>query len=146
MIPAYVAVVAVLRGRTAPPARSPTEKEFVAEEVRDEPWWAFNYYLGSLKSRIVVNADTLTTAADLVSLAAHEAYPGHHTEHAVKEQRPDPRPGKAGGTVPRLVPTPQALVSEGIAEAGLDFCAGAVNFQSIGEPGIQEGFNILQRC
>jgi hypothetical protein len=89
------------------------------EEVHDEPWWAFNYYLGNLTSRIVMNSDQATTAADLVTLASHEAYPGHHTEHAVKEQLLVRDQGYLEESL-QLVPTPQALVSEGIAEHGLE--------------------------
>ena len=52
--------------------------------------------------------------AELVDLVAHEAYPGHHTEHAWKEHLL-----VDAGVVEEslvLVPTPQSLVSEGIAE------------------------------
>ena len=31
------------------------------EAVTDEPWWAFNYYLGDLRSRVVLNVDVPTT-------------------------------------------------------------------------------------
>src|SRR5262249_29168569 len=80
------------------------------EPVRDEPWWAFNYFLGGLRSRVVINLDNPTASDDLVELAAHEVYPGHHTEHALKE--------KLLGETIQMVPTPAALVSEGIAETG----------------------------
>jgi len=80
MVPALGATIAVLRRRTAGLVELPAAEELVVEEARNEPWAAFNYYLGGLRSRFVVNADTLTTASDLVTLAAREAYPGHHTE------------------------------------------------------------------
>ena len=118
IVAAYVDVVQVLRSRTALLLELPEGEEFVAEAVRDEPWWAFNYYQGDLRSRIVLNVDTTTTAFDLVNLAAHEAYPGHHTEHAVKEQVLIRDQGRLEEGI-QLVPTPQALVSEGIAEVGL---------------------------
>ena len=66
---------------------------------------------------MVVNLDVPTTADDLVELAAHEVYPGHHTEHALKEQRLLRDRGLLEESL-QLVPTPQALVSEGIAEVG----------------------------
>ena len=68
---------------------------------------------------VVVNSDQQTTAADLVTLAAHEAYPGHHTEHVVKEQLLVRDQGFLEESI-QLVPTPQSLVSEGIAELGLE--------------------------
>ena len=87
--------------------------------MHDEPWWAFNYYLGDLRSRVVVNSDQQTTAADLVTLAAHEVYPGHHTERVVKEQLLVRDQGFLEESI-QLVPTPQSLVGEGIAELGLE--------------------------
>lgn len=119
MIPALTALVELLRGRTRGLLDLPAGEALVVEEVHDEPWWAFNYYQGDLASRVVVNADALTTPFDLVGLAAHEAYPGHHTEHAVKEQLLIRDGGRLEEAI-QLVPTPQAVVSEGIAETGLD--------------------------
>jgi hypothetical protein len=108
-----------LRERTEALVELPPGEGVELESVRDEPWWAFNYYLGELRSRVVLNTDVPTSAYDLIHLAAHEVYPGHHTEHAVKEAR-----FVLGGTAIeeaiQLVPTPQAVVSEGIAETGED--------------------------
>ncbi len=90
----------------------PDGERVTLEPVSGEPWWAFNYYQGNLESRVVLNTDVPTTGIDLVRLVAHEVYPGHHTEHAVKEH--------LLGIEERLqlVPTPQSLLSEGIAEVG----------------------------
>ena len=97
----------------------PEGEALIVEEVHDEPWWAFNYYLGRRRSRVVVNSDTLTTPSDIVMLAAHEVYPGHHTERVVKEQRLVDDLGWLEETL-LLVPTPQSVVCEGIAETGLE--------------------------
>ena len=53
-----------------------------------------------------------------MGLAAHEIYPGHHTESAVKEQRLVRDRGWLEQSI-LLVPCAHALVSEGIAETGL---------------------------
>ena len=119
LVPAFEDLVVVLRDRTGQLVELPEGEELVAEAVRNEPWWAFNYYLGDLRSRVVLNVDVMTTAFELVALAAHEAYPGHHTEHAVKEERLIRQLGRVEESI-QLVPTPQALVSEGIAETGTD--------------------------
>ena len=50
---------------------------------------------------------------------AHEAYPGHHTERVVKEQLLVREQGFLEESI-QLVPTPQSLVGEGIAELGLE--------------------------
>jgi hypothetical protein len=102
----------LLRSRTTELVDLPDGERVTLEPVHDEPWWAFNYYLGGLQSRVVFNTDVPTTGIDLAHLVAHEVYPGHHTEHAVKEH--------LLGVEERiqLVPTPQAVLSEGIAELG----------------------------
>jgi hypothetical protein len=109
----------VLRTRTNALLDLPAGEELTLEPVSDEPWWAFNYYLGNLASRVVLNVDVPTTGLDLVHLVGHEVYPGHHTEHAVKEQVLIRDQGKIEEAI-QLVPTPQAVLSEGIAEAGID--------------------------
>jgi hypothetical protein len=106
-----------LRERTRAIVELPEGEGAEVEPVGNEPWWAFNYYLGKLRSRVVLNVDVPTSAYDLVHLAAHEVYPGHHTEHAVKEAR-FVLSGQAIEEAIQLVPTPQAVLSEGIAETG----------------------------
>ena len=118
-VPVLTELLPVLRERTAALLDLPAGEELSLEPVRDEPWWAFNYYLGDLRSRVVVNIDVPTTGLDLVHLAGHEVYPGHHTEHAVKEQLLIREQGRIEEGI-QLVPTPQAVLSEGIAEAGID--------------------------
>jgi hypothetical protein len=113
------AVAAELRRRTAGLFPLPGGEDCAIELVTGEPWAAFNYYLGGLRSRVVLNVDLPTRANTLAELAAHEIYPGHHTEHSRKE---------AGLVRDRgfleeslfLVCTPQSLVSEGIASIALD--------------------------
>jgi hypothetical protein len=116
-------VLALLRERTQALVPLPADEEFALELVAGEPWAAFNYYLGGHRSRIVVNTDLPLTPAELVVLAAHEGYPGHHTEHAVKEQLLLEERGQLEESL-QLVPTPQALLSEGIAEVGTELLAG----------------------
>jgi hypothetical protein len=93
----------------------PDGEGVAAEIVRDEPWLAFCEYLGGLRSRISVNSDLPISALDLLTLAIHETYPGHHAERCVKEHLLVRGRGLLEETLV-LVPTPQSLVSEGIAE------------------------------
>ena len=93
----------------------PAGEGVVLEIVRDEPWLAFNYYLGDLRSRIAVNVDLPTSALELLRLTIHETYPGHHAERSSKEHMLVRDRGLLEETLV-LVPTPQSLVSEGIAE------------------------------
>ena len=112
-------MLAVLRERTDALVELPDDEEFMLELVSDEPWAAFNYYLGGRRSRIVVNTDLPLAAAELVHLAAHEGYPGHHTERVVKERRLVEERGQLEESL-QLVPTPQSLVGEGVAEVGAE--------------------------
>jgi hypothetical protein len=113
-VPVLQDLLPLLRRQTAALVELPEGERVTLEPVSGEPWWAFNYYQGSYASRVVLNTDVPTTGLDLLHLAAHEVYPGHHTEHAVKEE--------LLGIEERiqLVPTPQAVLSEGIAETGGD--------------------------
>lgn len=119
LLPVLRDVLAELRTRTRDLFGLPDGEEVEVDVVSDEPWWAFNYYQGGLRSRIVVNTDVPTTYDDVLELAAHEAYPGHHTERSRKELGLVHELGRLEETL-NLVPTPQSLLSEGIAETAVD--------------------------
>jgi hypothetical protein len=108
------AVVEAARSTTRSLVDLPAGEDVVVEIVRDEAWLAFCAYLGDLRSRISVNVDLPISAIELLVLAIHETYPGHHAERCVKEHRLVRGRGLLEETLV-LVPTPQSLVSEGIA-------------------------------
>jgi hypothetical protein len=87
--------------------------------VTDKPWSGFNYYLGDLHSRTVINTDLPVLSTSLGHLVAHEAYPGHHTEHCRKEVGLVRQRGWDEETI-FLVGTPQCLLAEGLADLGLE--------------------------
>ena len=93
----------------------PAGERIVLEIVRDKPWMAFCGYLGNLRSRIAVNVDLPQSAVQLLILAIHETYPGHHAERASKEHLLVRGRGLLEETLV-MVPTPQSLISEGIAK------------------------------
>jgi hypothetical protein len=84
------------------------------EVVRDKPWWASCDYLGDLRSQIVINVDLPMSAVELLVLAIHETYPGHHAERSSKEHLLVRGRGLLEETLV-MAPTPQSLVAEGIA-------------------------------
>jgi hypothetical protein len=92
----------------------PAGEGVVLEIVRDKPWWASCDYLGDLRSRIALNVDLPMSVTDLLVLAIHETYPGHHAERCSKEHLLVRGRGLLEETLV-MVPTPQSLVSEGIA-------------------------------
>ena len=80
-----------------------------------QPWLAFCEYLGELRSRIAVNVDLPMSAIELLRITIHETYPGHHAERCSKDHLLVRGRGLLEETLV-LAPTPQSLVSEGIAE------------------------------
>jgi len=111
---AVAAIIERAREATRDLIDLPDGEGVALEIVHDEPWMAFCNYLGDLRSRIEVNVDLRQSAFALLVLAMHETYPGHHTERACKEQLLVRGRGLLEETLV-LVPTPQSLVSEGIA-------------------------------
>jgi hypothetical protein len=121
--PAIDSLCEELRDRTRTLLGLPEGERVDFEFVTNEPWAGFNYYLGSLHSRVAINTDLPVLSTSLAHLVAHEAYPGHHTEHTRKEV----------GLVRRrrwweesifLVGTPQCLLAEGLADLGLEVAMG----------------------
>jgi hypothetical protein len=112
--PTIAAVIEEARGRTRGLVELPDGEGVVLEIVRDKPWWAFCDYLGELRSRITVNVDLPMSALELLVLAMHETYPGHHAEGCIKEHLLVRDRGLIEETLV-MVPTPQSVVSEGIA-------------------------------
>lgn len=110
-----MAVVEQARAWTLDLLELPDDEGVVVQSVRDKPWLAFCEYLGGLRSRIAVNVDLPLSAPELLRLTSHETYPGHHVERCAKDHLLVRGRGLLEETLV-LVPTPQSLVSEGIAE------------------------------
>ncbi len=109
------AVIGEARALTRGLVELPAGEGVVLEIVRDKPWWADCHYLGDLRSRIAVNVDLPMSALELLRITMHETYPGHHAEAASKEHLLVRGRGLLEETLV-LLPTPQTLVSEGIAK------------------------------
>lgn len=109
------AVIKEARTQTLDLVDLPTGEDVILEIVRDKPWMGFNQYLGDLRGLISVNIDLPTSAINLLHLTIHETYPGHQAERACKEELLVRDRGLLEETIV-LVPTPQSLLTEGIAE------------------------------
>jgi hypothetical protein len=108
-----------LRERTQKLLGLPEGEATEIELVTDEHWSAYNYYLGGLRSRVAVNTDVALNVSNVANLVAHELYPGHHTEHAWKEQLLYVERGRLEEAI-IMYGTPQAVIGEGIAELAIE--------------------------
>lgn len=96
----------------------PEEDNFTVEFVSDQPWTAYNWYLGNSQSRIQINSDLPTRISELPVLIAHEAYPGHHTDASIKETKLVQGLKYYEFTV-NLLNAPSSVMAEGIATTAL---------------------------
>jgi hypothetical protein len=112
-------IVEDLRKRTSNLLGLPEGESYALELVSDEPWAAYNYYEGGLRSRIAVNTDVPMATNFVTELMAHELYPGHQTEHSWKEKLLHQERGYAEAGI-LMIGTPESLIAEGIAGLGLE--------------------------
>jgi hypothetical protein len=120
---AVLALSSALRDRVRGQYGLPEVETVRYEVVTDQPWSGFNYYEGDYTSRVAINADLPHRMGHLPHLVAHEAYPGHHTEHCRKERGLVERSGRTEHTV-FLVNTPECLMAEGLADLGVQASIG----------------------
>ena len=99
--------------------RLPEEESFIVEFVSDQPWMAYNHYLGEYKSRIEINTDMPMQVNGLAITIAHEGYPGHHTELCMKEAKLI-RQMDYQEHVLTLINSPWCVIAEGIATSALE--------------------------
>src|SRR5262245_24037232 len=132
LVPALERLPGVLGGRARSLAGMPAEESVAYELVTGVPWIAFNRYEGASRSRVEVNADLPVSIVLLVELAAHESYPGHHTERAAKEAALYRTRGRVETSV-ALSLAPEAIVSEGIATNALTEALGSRPFAAVAE-------------
>jgi hypothetical protein len=107
------AILPELRARTEEFVDLPEGEAIEIRMVQDQPWSGYNWYLGNGRSRVELNIDLPIYAYRLTDLLAHEGYPGHHTEHALKERLYTEQ--GLGEHALQLINTPECLISEGIA-------------------------------
>src|SRR6266540_1839658 len=123
VLPIVDTVAAELRERAKRLVDLPAGERIEVEEVAEQPWGAYNWYLGDLRSRIEVNTDLPLRSYSLASLVAHEGYPGHHTEHVCREARLVRQLGRIESSI-LLIHTPECLISEGIASLAIERALG----------------------
>ncbi len=73
------------RERTLAHMNLPPGESVTVEYVHGKPWSAFSRYQGNFHSLIQINADFGLTVDQVLQLACHEGYPGHHAYNSVRE-------------------------------------------------------------
>jgi hypothetical protein len=113
-------LVGLFRARAAELFGLPEGEDLRVGLVSNKPWSGYNWYDGGLRSRVDINTDLPARAATLLGIIPHETYPGHHLEHAWKEDDLVNRQRRLEASI-LILHAPEALISEGLAELGLDF-------------------------
>ena len=97
----------------------PSGEDIELKLTENQPWGAYNWYLGDYKSLVEFNVDNPLSALGILSTFAHEGYPGHHTEGILKEKYLYRMHGYAEEAV-KLLHSPSAVIAEGIATTALE--------------------------
>jgi len=119
LLPLFTACRDEAQRRTRRLFTLPAGEEIVLQIVEQQPWSAYNWYLGDYRSRVDVNTDLPVRANSMLGLMTHEGYPGHHTEHALKEKLLYREQGHAEACV-QLINGPECVISEGLADLARD--------------------------
>jgi hypothetical protein len=96
------------RRRTLEHLELPPNERVRVSPVSGAPWPAFSRYGGALESTIQLNVDFPLAVANLLEIATHEAYPGHHTVNVLRGRGLNERDGR------------EALLDEGLAGYALE--------------------------
>jgi hypothetical protein len=123
-------LVAEIRAESARHFPLPVGESLAVSLVSGQPWSGYNWYDGDLRSRVEVNTDLPVRAGGLGGLITHECFPGHHLEHAWKEQRLYREQGR-GEVGVQLINTPEAYISEGLGELGGRLLIGPARWQEL---------------
>ena len=115
LLPAVAFMAQRLRARTAQDLGLQDRESIELVAVRDQPWGASAPYLGDLRTRVELNLDLPATLGSVTYLAAHEIYPGHHTERTTKEIGLWRERGLDEAAL-ACVYTPEIAISEGLAD------------------------------
>ena len=78
--------IAACRRQTTRFLALPEGEELAVEYVADRPWSGYSVYRGNYKSVMQVNRAIPLSIAQVLNLACHEGYPGHHTHNSLRDQ------------------------------------------------------------
>ncbi|MHA2180961.1 MAG: hypothetical protein ACXAAH_06025 [Promethearchaeota archaeon] len=97
----------------------PNTEEISIKIVKNQFYSAEAIYAGKYKTQIKINTDVSTDWTIVLILAAHEGYPGHHTEFTVKEKTLYLKEQQFEHCLVTYQ-VPKMVISEGIADTAID--------------------------
>jgi hypothetical protein len=83
---ALTRALAECRRRTLAHLDLPEDESVWIEYVSGAPWPSFASYLGDYRSVVQVNREFPLAVANVLEIASHEAYPGHHVVSVLRER------------------------------------------------------------
>jgi hypothetical protein len=113
--PVLAASLDECRRRTVAHVTLPPNERVTIEPVRNKPWGAFSRFLGGARSTIQINADFRFTVDQLLQIACHEGYPGHHLRNVLLESA-----SRGPEALVQLTFSRGSLVSEAAAMNAID--------------------------
>ena len=93
--------------------------KLVNDNKNEVKWSYYEWYLGNFNSRLDINPNYDIFWTSFLLVAAHEGYPGHHTEFAVKEMMLYHKLNQFEHSI-LLVHSPRLIISEGIADTAIN--------------------------
>lgn len=115
----FAAAIAEARRRTLAQIALPAGEQFTVEQVTGQAWAAYNWYQGDYRSLIQVNTDLPIYLGSVITLAAHEGYPGHHVQNVLSEVHLRQERGWVEYCVAPLF-SPLNAIAEGAADYGVE--------------------------
>ena len=108
--------IGLCRGQTRRHLTLPDEESIEVEYVTDKPWSGYSIYRGGYRSIIQVNRTLPLSVGDVLNLACHEGYPGHHVYNTVREQHLVRKLGRTEATA-LLLFSPEGFRAEAVVSA-----------------------------
>jgi len=115
----FEAAMKEARIRTRQHIQLPEEESIRIEYVTGKAWTAFSRFLGNGKSVVQVNTDVAFHVDELLYLACHEGYPGHHLSNLLLDDRMVKKCGYVEFSVSPLY-SPLSVLMEGTAVYSLE--------------------------
>lgn len=108
--------IARCRNQTRRHFTLPEEESLEIQYVTDKPWSGYSVYRGAYRSVMQVNRTLPLSAGDVLTLACHEGYPGHHVYNTLREQHLVRKQGRTEATA-LLLFSPEGFRAESVVSA-----------------------------